>query len=532
MASAVPYDPEGFGAETNPFAQDDNHVESTPTIVPSSAVESSPTQETESATQSLPVSAPASASETVPASQHAQTPRPVKKYKLALKVTALERQGKKDPIIRFDAYTTLPRFRTTTFKDIRRTHHEFMKFGSHLNNANPECFVPPVPPSVTSAGAGTEEDEIKVKRKIQLWLDRVSANPILARDEEFVNFIESDFGYSPLNKRKPPATGMTRKALKQLQPPHDEVTELAEFRPIIKQLYLASQDTNAKLEKVSKSRRALGLALIDFGGKIAQYTTVDNENLGMTHMWRKLSKVFTAIGDLEAIKATSEAVSLGDGLNLIAQDGYVAKEAMTNRHLLMRELVKAQANTKSKHQTAVKLKGSTNINPAKVDEAIAILEDATNAEEQLTNKVRRVTENMLIEKPILKERLEGDIRSYIAEYVVRIIESERRALSAWESVRADVRAADANGGLSRLGRESYPSRRGVPLAQSQTVKGDSWSGDRTVRAQDFNDSPSSFSDNAGKKDTEESGKGELDVTEEATLVDARNAASLLAGSTF
>lgn len=532
MASAVPYDPEGFGAETNPFAQDDNHVEPASTVAPAPEVKSTVIQEDETIVSNVSAPISSSVSEAPATSQPALSSKPVKKYKLVLKVTGLERQGKKDPILRFDAYTTLPRFRTTTFKDIRRTHHELMKFGSHLNNANPECFVPPVPPSVTSAGAGTEEDEIKVKRKIQLWFDRVSGNPILARDEEFVNFIESDFGYVPLNKRKPPATGMTRKALKQLQPPHDEVTELAEFRPIIKQLYLTSQDTNAKLEKVSKSRRALGLALNDFGGKIAQYTTVDNENLGMTHMWRKLSKVFTAIGDLEAIKATSEAVSLGDGLSLVAQDTYVAKEAMTNRHLLMRELVKAQTNTKSKHQTAVKLKGSTNINPAKVDEAIAILEEATNAEEQLTNKVRRVTENMLIEKPILEERLEGDIRSYISEYVVRIIDSERRALSAWESVRADVRAADANGGLSRLGRESYPSRRGVPIAQSQTVKGDSWSGDRTARAQDFSDSTSAFADDGTKKDNEESGENELETNEEATLVDARNAASLLAGSTF
>lgn len=430
--------------------------------------------------------------------------------------------------------TTLPRFRTTTFKAIRRTHHEFLKFGSHLNNANPECFVPSVPPAVTSAGAGTEEDEVKIKKKMQLWLDRVSSNPILARDEEFVYFVEADFGYSPVHKRKPPASGMTRKALKQLQPPHDEVIELAQFRPVVKQLYVTGQETNARLEKISKSRRSLGLALNDFGSKLTQYSAVEGENPGMAHMWRKVGKVITAMGDLEAMKATSEAVSLGDGLAWITQDTYVAKEAMTNRHLLMRELAKAQANTKSKHQTAVKLKGSTNINPAKVDEAIAILEDATNAEEQLTNKVRRVTENMLIEKPILAERLEGDMKNYIAEYVVRLIESERRALSAWESVRVDVRAADANGGLSRLGRESHPPRRGAPLAQSQTVKGDSWSGDRKARAQDFGDPSANFGEDytKGRSDGDIDNELDAEVDAEPTLVDARNAASLLAGSTF
>lgn len=415
--------------------------------------------------------------------------------------------------------------------------------------------MPSVPPAVTSAGAGTEEDEIKTKKKMQLWLDRVSSNPILARDEEFAYFIESDFGYTPVNKRRPPATGITRKALKQLQPPHDEVRELADFRPVIKQIYLTSQETNAKLERVSKSRRNLGLAMTDFGQKLAHYSQTEHEYPGMVNMWIKLSKVVTALGDLEAVKATLEASSLGDGLAWIAQDTYVAKEAMTNRHLLTRELAKAQASTKSKHQTAVKLKGSTNINPAKVDEAITALEEATKVEEQLTAKVRRVTENMLIEKPIVADRLEGDIKNYIAEYVLRTIESERRALSVWESVRADVRSADANGGLSRLGRENHPKWRRSSLSQSQTARGDSWCGDRKVRAQDFAD-PTNFGEDFGKRsggggsgsggvgvggdkdggaggedDEDGTGDGRLEE-EEATLVDARNAASLLAGSTF
>lgn len=499
-------------------------------------------------------------SETTTKPQPSADKQPKKKYKLIFKVTGLERNGKKDPIIKFDAYTTLPRFRTNTYRDIRRTHHEFVKFGSHLNNANPECFVPSVPPSFTSAGIGTEEDESRVQKKIQLWLDRVSSNPVLARDEELIHFIESDFGYSPVYKKKPPASGMARKALKQLNPPHDEVTELAEFRPVVKQLYVAGQETTAKVEKVSKARRALGLALNDFGTKLAQISTMETQNPGMVPMWRKLGKTVTGLGDLEAVKATSEAVTLTDGINEIIQDAYVAKEALTNRHLIMRELAKAQANTKSKHQTAVKLRGSANINPAKVDEAIAALDDATYFEETLTNKVRRVTENMLIEKRALSNRIETDIRSYIAEYVVRLIDSERRALSAWESIRPEVRATDSNGGLSRLGRESKPTRRRPDHVQSQGAKGDAWSGDRKTRAKDFSDS-SSFHGSASapvgasgdKADTNvrnrlekddnpdgQAGVNEANLENEdddkepaiPSQVDARSAASLLGGTTF
>lgn len=92
--------------------------------------------------------------------------------------------------------TNLPRFRAPLVRDIRRTHHELVKLQDHLIYANPECFVPALPPPVTSAGAGTEEDEKRMKVELQRWFDIVSANPVLIRDEEMMLFVESDFGVS------------------------------------------------------------------------------------------------------------------------------------------------------------------------------------------------------------------------------------------------------------------------------------------------------------------------------------------------
>lgn len=96
MASAVPYDPEGFGAESNPFAQEETSPESQPETNESTGANersegSEHVEQTGEPSDSAPVAAPA---------------KPVKKYKLVLKVTGLERQGKKDPIFRFDAYVS------------------------------------------------------------------------------------------------------------------------------------------------------------------------------------------------------------------------------------------------------------------------------------------------------------------------------------------------------------------------------------------------------------------------------------------
>jgi hypothetical protein len=183
--------------------------------------------------------------------------RPQPHYKLQAKVTGLERTGKKDPILRFDVYTNLPKFRTTQFRDVRRLHSEFVKLGEHLVSACPEAMVPAVPPAFTSAGAGTDEDEGRVKAAIQRWLNVVCSNEVLIRDEEMVFFIESDFGYSPVVRRKQPATGVRRKVIKQFAPPPDDTPELAAARPIVKAFYLGTMDTEQKVEKVVRSRRSM-----------------------------------------------------------------------------------------------------------------------------------------------------------------------------------------------------------------------------------------------------------------------------------
>jgi len=114
-----------------------------------------------------------------------------------------------------------------------------------------------VPAPLTAAGAGTEEDEIRVKTNIQKWFNSVCNNDVLMRDEEMVFFIESDFGYSPVVRRKQPATGARRKYIKQFAPPPDDTPELLDARPIVKSFYLVTMETGQKVDRVVKSRRSM-----------------------------------------------------------------------------------------------------------------------------------------------------------------------------------------------------------------------------------------------------------------------------------
>ncbi|KAI9790950.1 MAG: Vacuolar protein sorting-associated protein 17 [Piccolia ochrophora] len=480
----------------------------------------------------------------------ARTRAAVPRYKLQAKITGLERTGRKDPILRFDVHTNLPRFRTTQFRDVRRTHSEFVKLAEHLISSNPEAVVPAVPPPLTAAGAGTDEDEARVKASMQRWLNYVCSNDVLIRDEEMVLFVESDFGYSPVLRRKQPATGVRRKVIKQFAPPPDDTPELQDARPIVKLFYLGTMEAGQKVDRVVRARRSLGLAESDLGVKLGSMN-VQEIHPGLAAAYRKLGKTIQTTGDFHAAQGTAEATTIGDPLQYHSSDAFIVKETLTNRHILLRELIQAQQTTRSRLSAADRLRASSSVKPDKVDEAINALDEARSNEDYLKEKTRRVTANLVQERRRWFSRTSTDLLLSIREYVLREIEAERRTLANLESVRPDIRAIDSSGGLSRLGRETHPAARRASLAASQGPRGDAWSGvprrpdglNRSISGSLSGLTEVSESDlngdGKGRPRTESGisggeGAGLKGVKEEddTDRVDARNAASRLAASTF
>ncbi|TKA55660.1 hypothetical protein B0A55_13516 [Friedmanniomyces simplex] len=455
--------------------------------------------------------------------------------------------------------TNLPKFRTTQFRDIRRTHSEFEKLQAHLVASNPEALVPAVPPPFTSAGMGTDEDEARTKAAIQRWLNVVCSNDVLMRDEEMVFFVESDFGYSPVVRKRQPATGVRRKMLKQFAPPPDDTPELLESRPVVKAFYLGAMDAQQKVDRVVKHRRSLGVAESDLGTKIAALVPQEGHP-GLANAYRRLGKVVQSTGDFHAAQGTAEATTLSDPFAYHSSDALIVKETLTNRHILLRELIQAQQSTRTKLNAADRLKASSSVKREKVDEAISALDEARSHESYLQQKTQRVTSNLLVEKRKWFARTAGDLRAGIREYVIRQIEAERRTLATLEAVRPDVRNVDASGGLSRLGREGHPVGRRASLVSSQGPRGDAWSGVARRAEGGVNRLSASGAglEGVGEEEGEEGGEGVAgeqgaggkgkgrkrgesgasslanlkEEEEEDGRVDARNAAVRLAQTTF
>lgn len=439
-----------------------------------------------------------------------------RKYRITITLKDIEKNKNGNPILKFDATVkNLPRFRQSEYKDIRRTYNEVVKFSKYLVVSNLEVFVPVLPPCITAYPSGGDSETKQLFRRWQTWFNKITDNPILVRDEEFVYFIESDFGYSVINSNKKTsiASGIMRKTLKQLAVPYDPYEELATFRPLIKSYYLLCQKLHKLLEKKCKTEKQLSLGVSELSSKLNCLSDFELVHAGMKNMWEKLSKVTALQSDLMYIQLINDMGILGDEIQITINDFYEIKEALTNRYLIMRELAQAEVQTKAKHQQAAKVKSKSSFDPIKVDEAIRALEYASKTEESLSLQVKRVSEEMMFERKEIIKETDKKVQRTLKYYALSKVEHHRRILKHLENIRLDVRIIDEKGGLSRLNRDNL-SHLKHNLHQSQSSAGDSWSS-RTFRSLQ-----------------EEKEDDKYDENKDVQPVDAKNAASLLGIATF
>ncbi|CDO94229.1 unnamed protein product [Kluyveromyces dobzhanskii CBS 2104] len=556
MTSSIPYDPYD-DMDNNPFAEPEEHMTVPETIVNGleEAAEEKPADTEDNASEDASnddgnkvVDAATEQEESSYSSIAHEIPidellpeRKNNKYSLFVQVTGIERAGsltnkKENPTVKFDCTSNLPTFRKPKHKKLKKTYSEFNKLFKYLNAAIPETFVPALPSPFTSYGINNEEDAVKTAANFQSWLNRITSDPLIIRSDELAIFIESDLNtYTPL-KKVSAVSGLKRKTLKQLSPPYDETLPLAEFRPLVKSIYHIAQEIKVKLLKMSTVRRQLSQDVNQFG-QAFQPLSLDSSDL-----YHKFGRVITAIGDIESIVANLDMATLYDPLESIERDSYIIKEALTNRHFVMRELLQAQQTSRQRQENARKLRAKRDINPLKVDESIRQLKESVKNEHELTIKLKRITANMLIEREKWLVYLQEVLAQAIKEFVLRKIEYDRKKLSLLERIRLAVRTADGKGGLSRLGRSSLPTVSSI--SSSQSYSGDSWTGDKTrtphltggIVTTEFDNAVFSQNNSQSQDPLQEhmgsSPSSRQYTTSEPAGLSARQAASILGDGTF
>ncbi|CAK9438760.1 uncharacterized protein LODBEIA_P29840 [Lodderomyces beijingensis] len=446
----------------------------------------------------------------------------VNKYSLRFKLVDIERNKPENPILRLEATVKgLPKYRQQEYKELRRTYNEVSKFNKYLSVSNLESFVPVIPSSKTSYPTGGEDEKKQLMKVWQEWFDRVTSNPILVRDDEFHYFIENDFGYSVINsnRKSSVASGIMRKTLKQFSIPPDPFEELAYFRPLVKNAYLVCQKLHKIIERCSRSKKQISIHVYDMSNKLNVLSEFENTHPGMKNMWEKLGKAVQIRSDLLLVDSVNDMAILGDGIQILVEEFYEVKEALTNRYLIMRELAQAEMQTTAKHIQANKIKNKVSLDPIKVDEALRSLEYASKVQSSLNLQVKRISGEMMYEKDEFITFVDNKVKSLVRSLTLHKIEHHRKILKTFEKIRVDVRSVDAKGGLSRLNRDNLSNLK-HNLSQSQSSAGDTWSS-RSFRSLE-------------KEEEVKKKKSGRDPHEglEVTAVDPKKAATMLGVATF
>lgn len=526
MASSVAYNPDDF-ENNNPFAEPAEEIEEQETETQPEQTREAIVETTQQVSNQENSQSDNKSSDYGPDGRLSEQElrslipeRFTNKYLIRFTLTNIERNKVGNPILKFDAEIKgLPKFRQQKYVDIRRTYQEAVKFNKYLTISNLEVFVPIIPSSTTSYPLGGDDENKQLMIVWQEWFDRISNNPIIIRDEEFVYFIENDFGYSVINSNRKAsvASGIVRKTLKQLAVPYDPVQELCEFRPLIKSAYLECQKLNKALNRKEKSQKQLSIQTFDLANKLLAMSQVETTHPGMKNMWEKLSKITQLQSDLLLVDSINEMGTLGDAALNLSEDYFQIKEGLTNRYLIMRELIQAEAQTKSKRAQASKIRSKTSFDPIKGEEALRALEYASKVEESLNMQVKRISGEMLYEKDEVLKFSEQKFQRVFKNFTLNKVDHHRKILKHLETIRLDIRIIDAKGGLSRLNRDNLSNIK-HNLPQSQAPSGDSWSS-RTFRSLE--------------KEIEERQNDHKDKPEtDEFTVDAKNAASLLGVATF
>ncbi|EJD00944.1 uncharacterized protein FOMMEDRAFT_147630 [Fomitiporia mediterranea MF3/22] len=348
-------------------------------------------------------------------------------------------RNRRDILIRFDAQTNLPNFTGSTYRNISRSYAEFQQLYDAIVHNNPQTIVPALPLAQTSAPTDEEDDRL-VRIMLQRWLTRVCEDPFLMRDEELRSFIESDFGYQPMprNPRKKAGSGFS--LIKRGVPDEDETLQRARFE--LTKLEGQFFDAAKAIDKLARARKTLSVSQAEMGNKLVSVATAE-AHPPLANALRKLGRTWHSVSDLDQAAAISECVIVGDSFGYQGLNAKSARETLQQRTSVLEEYQTAVKSSISKRRNIERLKASSSINPAKVDEALEDLEEANKYEQILAQRVDGISHNLHLALSRHKKLVNEDVTTALIEHARSMISYERQRLRELESLRPDFKAADS-----------------------------------------------------------------------------------------
>lgn len=289
-------------------------------------------------------------------------------------------------------------------------------------------------------------DDRLVRIALQRWFSRVCEDPVLQKEDELRSFIESDFGYSPVpppSARKQgssaAATQVLTAALSKVvrRGPLDDDDELASAKVTLEKLEPAWQGFANTVGNLGKARKALSAAQSDVGGKLMALATDEND-VALATAERKMGRVYDQLSGMTHAQIASENVVLNDSLSYQALNAKAARDALAQRTQILDDSQTATKAAINKRRNVERLKGSSSINPMKVDEAIADMDEAVALETQLNNRLNAISHNLHTALRSHSRNAHEDVAVSLLEHARMSIIFNRQILRELEALKPDL----------------------------------------------------------------------------------------------
>ena len=219
--------------------------------------------------------------------------------------------------------------------------------------------------------------------------------------------------------------------------PLDDDDDLANAKVTLEKLEPAWQGLANSVGNLGKSRRALATATSEVGGKLIALATDEND-AALATAERKMGRVYDQLAGMAGAQIASENVVLNDSLAYQALNAKAAREALVQRVQILEDSQNATKAAINKRRNVERLKGSSSINPIKVDEAIADMDEAVALETQLNNRLTAISHNLHRALSSHSRNAHEDVAVSLLEHARMSIIFNRQILRELEALRPDL----------------------------------------------------------------------------------------------
>eukprot|EP00158_Paraphelidium_tribonemae_P006076 Partr_v1_DN27663_c0_g1_i1_m64824 putative sorting nexin len=374
---------------------------------------------------------------------------------LEIAITDINAGNNKDPIFKLDYSSRLDQYKVKAQAQLTRKYSDFAWLMSELQSTHPECIIPYLASikavySLTCLTAVAMDE--KAKETVQKFVDKLISHPALVKSAVLQQFLESGHSFAPVSSSTGSSTGGGKisgmssffKSVAKSVTSTKEIDPWFETHKLDNNTVLTIFDRSYKAsDKVAKSRRALGSAMVDSAAKFMDLGACETSS-SLGNSFRKFGAVFEKGGNEYAVQSELDILQASEPFSALSKYCENAEKTFDGRSALLGDYENACKKSLAKKQACEKLKTSSQVRHDKAEAAMAELTEAQTAEKDTKDLLQKVSNDIRdAEWPHLVNVIHEDVFAVLAGYARGQMDIEARILNEFQSLLPEFNALTA-----------------------------------------------------------------------------------------